>query len=56
MAPQRKKTPSAKLQTKNLTSDTNLDYKFKGTVSPVWNWQKVVWLDKPWLTHQALDI
>jgi hypothetical protein len=22
-------------------------------VSPVKNWLKVVWLDRPWLTHQA---
>jgi hypothetical protein len=29
---------------------------FKGTVSPVYNWLKVVSLDRPWLTHQALAI
>ncbi len=26
---------------------------FKGTVLPVYNCLKVLWLDTPWLTHQA---
>ncbi len=37
-----------------LTSNTAGAWLKKGTVSPVYNWVKIIWLDRPWLTHQAI--